>query len=41
MEAKGNIKIISRSKIKYNKPIIQKIISIFFLASFLGLNPVS
>jgi hypothetical protein len=41
IEAKGKIKIISKSKIKYNKPIIQNIISIFFLASPMGLKPVS
>jgi len=40
-DAKGNIKIISKSNIKYNKPIIQNIISIFFFASLVGLNPVS
>ena len=41
MEAKGKMKIISKSKIKYNKPIIQNIISIFLRASLKGLNPVS
>jgi hypothetical protein len=38
---KGNMNIISKSKIKYNKPIIQYIISNFFLASPIGLNPFS
>jgi hypothetical protein len=37
----GNINIISRSNIKYNSPIIQYIISNFFLASPIGLNPFS
>ena len=41
IEAKGKINIISKSKIRYYKPIIQKIISIFLRASFLGLKPVS
>lgn len=41
IEAKGNINIISKSKIRYYKPMIQKIISIFLRASFLGLKPVS
>jgi hypothetical protein len=35
------MKIISKSKIKYNNPIIQYIISIFLRASRIGLNPVS